>query len=196
MLSDIGEVTEAETTPKKLPGPAERRMLKQREVLLKQQQALTSLQSPTTTAHNSFAKHSKISAHERRISTDSVSTLASKENDEGLFDSFDDDDGASVDDSNYADEESLAESYVAESYSEELAAIEARRYSGISDGEGNSSAALSRRAEEILLNAKKRLNVRISVHDGSSMLTAVCRTWRGICRELEALLSLHPRECP
>jgi hypothetical protein len=106
-------------------------------------------------------------AHERKISTESTSTIT----DDGpppaeLFKDFDDD-GVSVDDSNFQgdDEESIADSY-----SEEVFAMETERLSRYQNGIGadddpNSSAALSRRAEEILQNAKKRLNVRLASFD-------------------------------
>ena len=78
-----------------------------------------------------------------------------------LFKDFDD--GVSVDDSVFQgdDEES-----VADSYAEEVIAAETQRLSRREDTTGmeddkNSSTALSRRAEQILLNAKKRLNVKL-----------------------------------
>jgi hypothetical protein len=155
MLSDIGEVTEAESTPgRKLPGPAERRMLKQA-------QANGPLRSSPTIGHNSVVKRMRNGPHERKISVESTSTVRSEGQPTELFKDFDD--GVSVDDSNFQgdDEES-----VADSYSEEVIASEtqrlARRESNIGDEDQNSSAALSRRAEQILLNAKKRLNVRLS----------------------------------
>jgi len=156
MLSDIGEVTEVETTPKKLPGPAERRLLKQ------QQGRNSPLRSSPTVGHNAVLKRTKMGTHERKTSAESVSTVTSEGQVAELFEDFDD--GISVDDSNFQgdDEES-----VAESYSQEIAAIESRRLSGIGENEDrNSSAALSRRAEQILFNAKKRLNVRISENVG------------------------------
>ena len=67
-----------------------------------------------------------------------------------------------MDDSNFQGDD---EGSIADSYSEEVVAMEIQRLSKLEsslarDDDPNSSAALSRRAEQILLNAKKRLNVR------------------------------------
>jgi hypothetical protein len=104
-------------------------------------------------------KRSKIGAHQRKFSVESTSTVTSEGPAAELFQDFDD--GVSIDDSNFQgdDEES-----VADSYSEEVIASETQRLargeSSIGrEEDSNSSAALSRRAEQILLNAKKRLNV-------------------------------------
>lgn len=154
MLSDIGEVTEGEnpTPGRKLPGPAERRMLKQAQN--------TPLRSSPTIGYDAVIKRAKIGSHQRKVSMESTSTITSEGQAAELFKDFDD--GVSVDDSVFQgdDEES-----VADSYSEEVIASEtqrlARKESNIGREEDrNSSAALSRRAEQILLNAKKRLNVR------------------------------------
>lgn len=154
MLSDIGEVTEAESTPgRKLPGPAERR-------LLKQQQNQTLRSSPTI-GYEAVMKRTKTGTHQRKISIESTSTVTSEAQQAELFRDFDD--SASVDDSVFQgdDEES-----VADSYTEGVIASETKRLNQTDSGMGkdddrNSSAALSRRAEQILLNAKKRLNVSI-----------------------------------
>ncbi|KAE9376892.1 hypothetical protein N431DRAFT_480039 [Stipitochalara longipes BDJ] len=151
MLSDIGEVTEAESTPgRKLPGPAERRLRKQ---------ALnTPLRSSPTIGYDAMLKRVKSGTHERKVSMESTSTITSEGHAAELFKDFDD--GVSVDDSVFQgdDEES-----VADSYSEEVIASETQRLARKETVVGkeedrNSSAALSRRAEQILLNAKKRLN--------------------------------------
>lgn len=154
MLSDIGEVTEAESTPgRRLPGPAERRMLKQ--------QAHAAVRSsPTLGYHPITTKRSKTSTHERKLSLESNSTVTSEAPGAELFKDFDD--GVSVGDSVFQGDD---EQSVADSYSEEVIASETQRLSRREGTIGqeedqNSSAALSRRAEQILLNAKKRLNVR------------------------------------
>jgi len=155
MLSDIGEVTEAESTPgRKLPGPAERRLRKQAHLIN------APVRSSPTLGYEHVSKRSKAGTHERHISIESTSTITSQGQAAELFKDFDD--GVSVDDSVFQgdDEES-----VADSYSEEVIASETRRLAGNQsqvgrDEDRNSSAALSRRAEQILLNAKKRLNVR------------------------------------
>jgi hypothetical protein len=180
MLSDIGEVTEAESTPgRKLPGPAERRMLKQAQIN-------SPLRSSPTMGYNAVIKRTKTGTHERKISVESTSTVTSEGQAAEQFKDFDD--GVSVDDSNFQgdDEES-----VADSYSEEVIASEtqrlAKREHNIGDEDQNSSAALSRRAEQILLNAKKRLNVRPrpcpSVH--ATMLIIRHRIWRVTLHVLE-----------
>ncbi|RDL41913.1 Uncharacterized protein BP5553_01892 [Venustampulla echinocandica] len=152
MLSDIGEVTEAESTPKRrLPGPAERRMLKQA------QSFNLPIKSSPTMGYQVGMKRAKSGTHLRKFSMESTSTVTSEPPSAEIFKDFDD--GISVDDSNFQgdDEES-----VADSYSEELVAQETRRLSRREsiitlDDDQNGSAALSRRAEEILSNAKKRL---------------------------------------
>jgi hypothetical protein len=165
MLSDIGEVTEAESTPgRKLPGPAERRMLKQAQnhghMRLRSSPTLGMRSSPTL-GYDAVMKRAKTGSHQRSVSIESTSTVTSEGQSAELFKDFDD--GISVDDSNFQgdDEES-----VVDSYSQEVIAQETQRLSRTesiigAEEDGNSSAALSRRAEQILLNAKKRLNVGI-----------------------------------
>ncbi|KAI9644723.1 hypothetical protein NHQ30_006749 [Ciborinia camelliae] len=157
MLSDIGEVTEVESTPgKKLPGPAERRFIKQQQLQNGQRISSASL------GHELRRSGTKTGTHERKISVESVST-ATSEPQSAMF--GDVDDAVSVEDSNFQgdDEESVAESYT-DPYRNELVEMETRRLSrreGNDEDEEddqNSSAALSRRAEQILLNAKRRLN--------------------------------------
>jgi hypothetical protein len=165
MLSDIGEVTEAESTPgRKLPGPAERRMRKQAQN--------APLRSSPTIGYNAVLKRVRGGTHERKTSMESTSTVRSEGQSAELFKDFDD--GVSVDDSVFQgdDEES-----VADSYSEEVIASETQRLARKEPNVGreedrNSSAALSRRAEQILLNAKKRLNVRaLKIYMSSDLLT-------------------------
>ncbi|RDW88851.1 hypothetical protein BP6252_00883 [Coleophoma cylindrospora] len=155
MLSDIGEVTEVESTPRRLPAPAERRALKG---------IGGSLRGNPSTGHSALVKRTKVGTHQRRSSIESTSTITSENHvAERLFADFDD--GVSVDDSVFQgdDEESVAASSVADSYIEEVIASETRRLArkesdlDLND-ESNSSAALSKRAEQILLNAKMRLN--------------------------------------
>lgn len=155
MLSDIGEVTEAESTPgRKLPGPAERRLLKQ---------AQGPLRSNSSTGHHHGTKRFRPGSHGRHVSLESASTVTEEPQSAELFKDFDD--SVSVDDSNFQGDD---EGSVADSYSEEVVAMEIQRLSKLEDSlsrddDPNSSAALSRRAEQILLNAKKRLNVRFDL---------------------------------
>lgn len=150
MLSDIGEVTEVESTPgRKLPGPAERRLLKQ---------AQGPLRSNSTASHGG-TQRVRTGLHGRKVSMESTSTVTEEPQSTELFKDFDD--SVSVDDSNFQGDD---EGSIADSYSEEVVAMEIQRLSKLEnslgrDDDPNSSAALSRRAEQILLNAKKRLNV-------------------------------------
>jgi hypothetical protein len=175
MLSDIGEVTEAESTPgRKLPGPAERRLLKQSQGPLR-----------SNSTANQQVKRYKQGTHGRKVSMESTSTVTEETQPAELFNDFDD--SVSVDDSNFQGDD---EGSVADSYSEEVVAMEIQRLSKLEnslarDDDPNSSAALSRRAEQILLNAKKRLNVRHSQPPRSILLAAnlsanLChRIWKG-----------------
>lgn len=156
MLSDIGEVTEVETTPRKIPGPAERRMLKQA-----QHNNGTPLRNSPTVGYDAVMKRAKTGNHQRKISIESTSTVTSEGQTAELFKDFDD--GVSVDDSVFQgdDEESVADSYTEGVIASETERLSRRENGAGQDEDGNSSAALSRRAEQILLNAKKRLNVSV-----------------------------------
>lgn len=153
MLSDIGEVTEAESTVgkgRRLPGPAERRMLKQRQN--------DPVKSSPTSGSEAPQRRTKVGSHQRHVSIESASTVRSEGHTAHVFADFDD--NASVDDSVFLGDD---EGSVADSYTEGVIASETQRLSKVHDedeeGNANSSAALSRRAEEILQNAKQRLNV-------------------------------------
>ncbi|KAL3428051.1 hypothetical protein PVAG01_01560 [Phlyctema vagabunda] len=150
MLSDIGEVTEAESTPRRLPAPSERRALKGIGGPLRV--------SPSI-GHSALLKRTKIGTHERKTSVESTSTVTSEgQVAEHVFADFDD--GLSVDDSVFQgdDEQSVADSYTEEVIAAETERLAKREDSHEQEDDKNSSAALSRRAEAILLNAKKRLN--------------------------------------
>lgn len=160
MLSDIGEVTEAESTPKRrLPGPAERRMLKQA------QNFNVPIKSSPTIGNQGGVKRAKSGTHLRKVSVESSSTVTSEGHSAEIFRDFDD--GISVDDSNFQgdDEESVADSYSEELVAKDMDQLLKRGSIATLDDDQNGSAALSRRAEEILSNAKKRLNVGISSWD-------------------------------
>ncbi|KAK2626618.1 hypothetical protein QTJ16_003793 [Diplocarpon rosae] len=171
MLSDIGEVTEAESTPgrSKLPGPAERRMLKQKQA----SGNYAPVGSSPTHGYAAVMKRTRVGTHQRTISIESSSTVTSDGQAAEMFKDFDD--GVSVDDSVFQgdDEES-----VADSYSEQVIASETQRLAMADnqlehEDDRNSSAALSRRAEQILLNAKKRLTVGLHIHLDPSLLTLI-----------------------
>ncbi|CAG8957597.1 hypothetical protein HYFRA_00010463 [Hymenoscyphus fraxineus] len=158
MLSDIGEVTEAETTPgrnKKLPGPAERRLLKQQA-----QSQHISIGSNPAPGHHSASGKTRKRNHQRSLSVESTSTVMSIGHSADYFEDFDD--GVSVDDSNFQgdDEESVADSY-RDPYREEVIEQEtqrlSRKASKIGEEDEEEIEMSARRAEEILLNAKQRL---------------------------------------
>ncbi|KAI1858973.1 uncharacterized protein JN550_012235 [Neoarthrinium moseri] len=156
MLSDIGEVTEAESTT----GPMRHRTgahngYSQPGVAMRNPPAMPGLEGSRKRSEARMLPRER----ERRLSMESTSTITNGDQ-EGLFADFDD--TVSVDDSVFQgdDEESVAASYV---------------YDGASDGgdrtppardlnqglgpeaEERYSTALSRRAEQILANAKRRL---------------------------------------
>jgi len=180
MLSDIGEVTEVESTPGK-PSPTRRRPSPHQVGGSKARDGLTDVPLPSspTTGLESVKKRARQQASQerlRRASMDSNSTITTQDQ-TGLFADFDD--TASVGDSVFQgdDEESVADSYAGDSpvrnphapaSSTHLAVPGEVNDSGGGGGSGNASgsderqstAALSRRAEQILANAKRRLTVR------------------------------------
>lgn len=145
MLSDIGEVTEVESTcPPNKPRSGSTRS--------------DGSIHPISLSHYEIIKKkdSKI-GRERRLSMESTSTITNHDQG-GVFADFDD--AVSVDDSNFQgdDEESVADSYIDDAFHDNAMAIkEARR----AIGQERYSTALSRRAEQILANAKRRLTVRM-----------------------------------
>ncbi|KAH6854508.1 hypothetical protein B0I37DRAFT_32729 [Chaetomium sp. MPI-CAGE-AT-0009] len=162
MLSDIGEVTEVESTVGR-PSPARTKLGLRRPGSPKHgggsggEPALQS--SPTIHAATAIKKKSKQNLnakHERRASIESTSTITNGDH-AARFADFDD--SVSVGDSVFQgdDEESMASSYV-----EGTAAVEPARL-GVAKAENldrlstYSTSSLSRRAEEILANAKRRL---------------------------------------
>jgi hypothetical protein len=155
MLSDIGEVTEAESTPGRKPSSA--RIAKGGDLPLR---------SSPTTGYDAVKKRSKFGSHQRTASSGSSSTVTTEgQAAEMHFDGFDD--SVSVDDSNFQgdDEESVAddgyEQHVAIAQPAIVARSDSIRVKTLQD-EDTSSAALSRKAELILANAKKRLDVSFS----------------------------------
>lgn len=163
MLSDIGEVTEVESTPGK-PSPGRMRAVARRQQSptgdSTSDAALRS--SPTIGVEHALKRRSArnlAAQRERRDSGDSTSTITTQEKTE-LFADFDD--SVSVDDSVFQgdDEES-----VAESYAEQPPRLESNARLGVPQSENldrlsiSSSTSLSRRAEEILATAKRKLTV-------------------------------------
>ncbi|KAJ0320650.1 hypothetical protein Brms1b_003152 [Colletotrichum noveboracense] len=102
MLSDIGEVTEAESTPGKTSRPSSM-------IWTGRVNRIPDERFPSPTkAYESIKQRAR--AHERRSSVESTSTITTTQ-DHNVFADFDD--AVSVDDSNFQgdDEESVAESY-------------------------------------------------------------------------------------
>jgi hypothetical protein len=184
MLSDIGEVTEVESTVGK-PSPSWTKSVTRRPASPARASGsdLALRSSPTMGAAAMIKKKSKQSLnskHERRSSIESNSTITTEDR-PGLFADFDD--TVSVGDSVFQgdDEESLASAYV-----EGIAVIEPVRL-GVAKVENldrlstYSSTSLSRRAEEILANAKKRLTVGVRSFDLIlEFLLIMIRRWRAI----------------
>lgn len=144
MLSDIGEVTEAESV---CGAPGNRTSM------------LSSKRSTLTMPYDMTKRRENRAARPRRMSTDSNSTVTTIEPNQhnGHFADFDD--SVSVGDSNFQgdDEESVAESYAGEESARQAkmaAQMQMHAPNDMSD-----SSILSRRAEEILANAKRRLTV-------------------------------------
>jgi hypothetical protein len=148
MLSDIGEVTEAESTPGRKPRLYTRAGGRESPV-----RPSTSKTWDTTT------KHTKVGNHHRSVSVETNSTVTTEGQAAEMFKDFDD--GVSVDDRNFQgdDEESILD----DGYDNEVEIAQAkvitRKESRLITTDDISSAALSKRAEMILANAKKRLDV-------------------------------------
>lgn len=144
MLSDIGEVTEVESTcpPNKTRSGSTR--------------SGDSIQPASMMHYETLKKKDSKLSRDRRASMDSTSTITTHEQ-AALFADFDD--TVSVDDSNFQgdDEESVADSFIddASVQGHVLPSSEVRARIG----EERYSTALSRRAEQILANAKRRLTV-------------------------------------
>lgn len=158
MLSDIGEVTEAESTA----GPIKAFMASRNGY---HQSNFANKQPPNATAYDAFKKKKsdpRIASRdrERRLSMESTSTVTNGDH-QGGFADFDD--TVSVDDSNFQgdDEESVAESYIFDDERDGDATPPASEFvKGLgAEAEERYSTALSRRAEQILANAKRRLTV-------------------------------------
>lgn len=162
MLSDIGEVTEVESTVGR-PTPARTKLGIRRPGSPKRgsgsDAALRS--SPTIGAAPMSKKKSKQALdakRERRSSMESTSTITTADH-VGAFADFDD--SVSVGDSVFQgdDEESMASSYVEGTAAVEPTGLGVARVENIDRLSTYSTTSLSRRAEEILANAKKRLTV-------------------------------------
>ncbi|POS85530.1 hypothetical protein EPUL_005026 [Erysiphe pulchra] len=150
ILSDIGEVTEAENTPSR------RKSVSIDKKVTKPLYSIPARRSSLTNGSESQRKRVDLENHRRQNSNESAASVSSNNLSNFIFNDFKDD--ISVDDSVFQgdDEES-----VLNSDSDETIAPDKRdswkewdKY----DFDECSSAALSRKAEQILQNAKKRLN--------------------------------------
>ncbi|KAI0432640.1 hypothetical protein F5Y09DRAFT_353328 [Xylaria sp. FL1042] len=143
MLSDIGEVTEVESTC----GPNRSRSGSTRSEL--------AIMTSTALPYEAIKQRIKLSrmAHQRHMSVESNSTVTAHDQ-TGLFVDFDD--TVSIDDSNFQgdDEDSVADSYIDDGAVQET--ISPAKESFDPD-DPRYSTTLSRRAEQILANAKRRL---------------------------------------
>lgn len=180
MLSDIGEVTEAESTVGGPGGIGARRL--QSRLARSANTAVSS--SPTLPYHNIIMAKKKAQAHKRSVSDESASTFTT-ETPQGNHHFKDFDDTVSVDESAFAgdDEESVVDYSYAEPRVAETRTLYSNRASRLIDmkkeEEELSSAALSRRAETILANAKKRLDVSELRYVCQRQLTlTIYRTWK------------------
>lgn len=162
MLSDIGEVTEVESTV----GPASRRASSRYSVYTDHE----TFGSAPAAANKAYQRRSKMSGRERRASIESTSTITTQDH-KGNFVEFDD--SVSIDDSNFQgdDEGSMASSYVE-------GTVPRPPRMGPSNGEDGggdySTSYISNRAELILANAKRRLTVRGPASTTHSVSVLIC----------------------
>lgn len=178
MLSDIGEVTEAESTT----GPLKLRLAARNAYA---QYNATVQSSPTMPGYQPVKKNKselKVPSQERerRLSMESTSTITNGDH-AGLFADFDD--AVSVDDSNFQgdDEDSVAESYIFDNALVQEKEIPNNEPDQTLDDVGTQerySTALSRRAEQILANAKRRLTVSDMLNLMPRRLRSEVLTWR------------------
>lgn len=148
MLSDIGEVTEVESTV----GPTSRRTSSRYSMNTDDGETYGS-----SIINKANYRASKMLRRDRSASVGSNSTITTQDHRANVPDF---DDSVSVDDSCFQgdDEESMASSYVDGAAPARRVAPGAVRKAGDSD-EPYSTAYISERAEEILANAKRRLTV-------------------------------------
>lgn len=171
MLSDIGEVTEAESTVGPYqPSLGARNGHRQTDYAVRQ---------PSDAAVYEAIKKKKSEprmlsrGRERRLSIESTSTVTNDDR-QGAFVDFDD--SVSVDDSNFQgdDEESVADTYIFDDGADGDRTPPANEFArGLgAEAEERYSTALSRRAEQILANAKRRLTTMESnLHRARSSLS-------------------------
>ncbi|KAK4103182.1 hypothetical protein N658DRAFT_303400 [Parathielavia hyrcaniae] len=179
MLSDIGEVTEVESTVGKPLAARAKAAIRRPASPMRGSGSDAALRSsPTMGAAGTMKKMSKQSLktkRERRSSIESNSTITTEDH-AAVFADFDD--SVSVGDSVFQgdDEESMASSYVDGTAAVEPARLGVAKVENTDRMSTYSTTSLSRRAEEILANAKRRLTTmegnltraRTSLHYSSS----------------------------
>lgn len=204
MLSDIGEVTEVESTVGN-PSPARARALARRQHSPTRDSSSDAAlrSSPTMGIESSSTRRSSknmLPNLERRSSTESTSTITTQERSD-LFADFDD--SVSVEDSVFQgdDEESVAESYAEQALPRESnARLGVPQSDNIDRLSITSSSSLSRRAEEILANAKRKLTVSALYHPvrtscaRSILIRMMHRQWKATSHAHVApsMFPLHP----
>ncbi|KAI6250054.1 hypothetical protein HI914_02082 [Erysiphe necator] len=149
ILSDIGEVTEAENTP------SQTKSVSAEKKATKYQISNSDCKSSLTNGSGLYRKRVDLEHHRRKMSEESITSVTSNEPSNCIF--KDSNDAASIDDSVFQgdDEESIFSSD-----SDDTVAPDKRNsWNEINkyDFDENSSAALNRKAELILQSAKKRL---------------------------------------
>lgn len=158
MLSDIGEVTEVESTP----GKPLRSTSPHHGSDRRRQDSDGEIDVPhLSKRHDELPKRSKTHRY-RSSSVDSNSTVTTMQDHAHHFADFDD--AISVDDSNFQgdDEESIAESTAEDMTVRQTKFLPQPHGVGLDSDNRHSAVSISERAEEILANAKRRLTVRYS----------------------------------
>lgn len=161
MLSDIGEVTEVESN---VGGPSRQlsgRSNPSRRSNYSDDNLAARLGSPSLSAKQFAHRTVRNNPRDSRASIDSANTIPAHHG--GVFADFDD--AVSIDDSNFQgdDEESVASSYIDDHGVPRGGAMLGPQSSDLSlNDDRYSTSSISRRAEQILANAKRRLTVRCS----------------------------------
>ncbi|QPH01190.1 hypothetical protein C2857_005389 [Epichloe festucae Fl1] len=153
MLSDIGEVTEVESTVGCQPS---RNSSRTSDTGLSTGGSGTPLRSSPTMGKKTLKKRPRITKRERRLSIESTSTIQTIEVPDETFGDLDD--SVSVDDSSFQgdDEESLA-SEVVDEKSVQIRDATVLPSDQTLNEDSLSTESISARAEQILANAKRRL---------------------------------------
>ncbi|KAG6264418.1 hypothetical protein E4U49_001661 [Claviceps purpurea] len=154
MLSDIGEVTEVEST---VGYDASRSSPRLAGTNPGTRGSSTALRSSPTTGKKTLKKRPQITNRERRLSIESTSTTQTIDVPDGAFGDLDDSISVHDDTSFHGDdEESIASEFVDEK-SRPMRSARAMPSDRALDEDRSSTKYISKRAEQILANAKRRL---------------------------------------